>query len=68
MASDFSAFLALIGKVVVWVIARTVDLVALLLLLASCALPWRLAEIIYSFKFDNEWRWTALVSHRIAEN
>ena len=61
--SDFTAFLALIGNFVVWVLKRTLDLVALMCLLLSCALPWRLGENLNSFDFkDSDWHCEALVS------
>lgn len=61
--SDFTAFLALIGQAVVWVIARTIDLLALALLLLSCVLPWRILEHMSGFEgFDDEWRCYAFVS------
>ena len=60
--SDFTAFLALIAKVVLWVISRTVDLICLILLVISCVLPWRLVENICTFEFSDDWRCLAFVS------
>ena len=60
--SDFSAFLELIGKVVLWVIYRTLDLLSLCFLVLSCALPWRLWENLSHFEFEHDWRCAAFVS------
>lgn len=60
--SDFTAFLTMIGKVVLWVLNRTLDLLALAFLVASCVLPWRLLENLNFFEYNDSWRWNAIVS------
>ena len=68
--SDFTAFLALIGRVALWVVRRTLELVALSLLLVAGLLPWRLLELLLlaTFRYccedqdgDQDWKTHAVV-------
>ena len=42
--SEFGEIIEFIGKIVKWVIERTIDLLCLCVLLVSSAPPWRLIE------------------------
>jgi hypothetical protein len=70
--SDFTAFLALIGRVALWLVRRTLELVALALLLVAGLLPWRLLELLLLTTFrcndqdqdqdgDQDWKTHAVV-------
>ena len=60
--SEFEAIIDLISSVVRFAIDKTVDLICVCLLVASCIFPWRIAEIINDPDMsDNNWHCESVV-------
>jgi hypothetical protein len=58
---DFTEILRIIGKIVLFILERTIDIICLALLLISWVLPWRVCEYQGTL-FGSDWRADALES------